>query len=61
MLQPHREQLMAAPPNSPGETSGKIRGIFAIFLARNTASLSLVAEGEKLEKTLLEFVSRPSL
>jgi len=39
---------------------GKIRGIFGVFSAGGTASLIVVAEGEKLEKTLLEVDFRPS-
>jgi hypothetical protein len=41
------------------ENSGKIRGTFATFSARGTTGF-LVAEGEKLEKNLLDFDFRPS-
>ena len=60
ILQPLSRAAEAPRQILPDETSNKIRGILATFAADGTASLFMVAEGEKLEKTLLDFDLRRS-
>jgi hypothetical protein len=60
ILRPLSRAAEAARQILPDETSGNISGLLVTFAADGTASRFMVAEGEKLEKTLLEFDFRRS-